>query len=773
MIINVIVTGLIMNNTLTFQVEEIRFRKEDSGWSVLRVRDIKNSNKHTVAGIFHQVSPGEVLSSQGKWQNHRIFGKQWISQSCQIEDPTDHTTLITFIHQVIFAEITGLGKRTAEKILDKFGDHTLDIMDSKPQELAQVKGITTKRVDHIHKVWLKHRASKDALLFLSSYGLSVEKSRQILGALSTDDLSELKADPYALIHKVKGVGFKTIDDLARGCGIKDDDPKRVCAAISHLITSRSAQHGHSCIPKIFLVLRLPKFLSLNPQQIDLDEALQTMTKQQILVCATGSWTTLDQAQQKLLAAYQDPTKPVIYCYQPSVYENELDLAHNVAVKTKAPKNNFDSHTFDQWMADYRTETTLVLGEKQRQAVYHSIVEPLFILTGGAGVGKTTTLKAMIWAAERMGLHVGLASPTGRAAQRIKEVTSKAATTLHRLLEWSPSENTFCRHPDNPLAEDLIIVDECSMVDLFLAQALFAALRPNARLVLMGDPHQLPSVGAGAVLKNLIESHTIPTITLTEVFRQAAHSPIISASTSILSGDLPQFCLDSPSSPPSSSSWCHYRYIESIPHIKQAIIETLNTHLSHLDPLQDVQILTPMNKGECGCDDLNRFLQDYFLKNISSKSSSAIKKTSDDPHFMVGDKVIQTVNNYELQVFNGDIGYVIHCMTSKHNQLEGVVVQYGADSNTRAVGYSIKEMADLKLAYAVTIHKSQGSEFPAVIIPIVRHHQHMINRNLIYTALTRSKNYVVVCGDASLWIPALKHHSPPRFTRLTELISDRS
>ena len=781
-----------MKNHITFQVEKIRFRKEENGWSVLSVRDINTSKPVVTAGVFHQVNIGEVICSKGKWHNHHLFGQQWLSESFEIKDPTDHTTLLKFIHQVIFAEIDGLGKTKAKKIIATFGDDTLAIMETDPTRLADIKGITPKHVTQIKTVWAKHQASKDALLFLTSHGLSVEKSQRIIGALSTHDLSEFKSNPYSLIHKVTGIGFKLIDQIAQSCGIHRNDSQRIQAAILHLIQVRAAQYGHTCIPAVFLQHRLPEFLGLSQTEIQLNDHLDALSAQNYLILQQAAWQELDPAKQHLLSPYHpDQTQPVQYCYLPKIYEEELNLAQNVIQKHLTTKQPLTTTTFKQWMQDYQTESRIDLSAQQQQAVYHALVEPLFILTGGAGVGKTTTLKAILWAAKRLDLHVGLASPTGRGAQRIKEITAKPAKTLHRLLEWSPHEHSFNRHEDRTLAEDLIIVDECSMMDLFLARALFAALRPKSRIVIMGDPHQLPSVGVGAILKDLIATKLIPVITLTQIFRQALHSPIIRASQAILCGEVPEFCqtktpsssLPSPSSPPSpQSSWCHYEYLKSAPQIKAQMIRLFEDNLSHLDPLKDVQILTPMNKGELGCDSLNHFLQHYFLSRRAAPAAPSLQNKSKlkrpvntNQHtgswvdLQVGDKVIQTVNNYELQVFNGDIGYVIHLETSKQQTLEQVIVEYRDGHTTRHVNFSADFLKDLRLAYAITIHKSQGSEFPAIILPVIRQHQHMITSNLLYTAFTRAKDNLVVLGDADIIHQALKHYAPPRFTRLTALI----
>lgn len=766
-----------MPHQITFQVEKIRFRQAATGWSVLSGRDTASSQAIIAAGVFHRVSEGEVICSRGRWQNHPVHGRQWISAAFELKDPKDDTTLLKFIHQVIFGPIAGLGLAKAKKIISTFGDNTLHIFAHQPEQLATIKGISNQHVRHIKHHWQQHQASKDALLFLASHGLSIEKSRQIIGSLSSHDLSELKAKPYALIHTAPGVGFKVIDELARACGISRHDPQRIEAAITELCQAGSAQYGHTCIPAIFLQLRAPKFLGLSSTELQLEQHLQALADQGRLILTTTSWDTLEAAKKRLLKPYQnDPATPLTYCYLPQIYHSELSLARHLIRARQTTTAPITKATLHTWMQDYQQEHGTELNDQQWQAVYHAMVEPIFILTGGAGVGKTTTLKAMLWAADRLSLHVGLASPTGRAAWRIKELTGRGAKTLHRLLEWHPHEAKFGRHEDRPLAEDLIIVDECSMLDLNLAQSLVAALRPGARIVFIGDPHQLPSVGAGAVLNDLITSGRIPTITLTQVFRQAGHSPIISASRAILDGKLPEFCTQQLAAPPppAAGSWCHYEYCDSAAAIKSSMITMLEQHLAHLDPLRDIQVLTPMNKGEVGCDHLNLYLQDYFWQQRQASGHTTTHAEQPQPGALhIGDKVIQTSNNYDLQVFNGDIGYVIHRELSQQGTLAQVVVEFQDDQTARHVQYSAKALQDLRLGYAITIHKAQGSEFSAIVLPIVRQHQYMFSAHLLYTALTRAKHHLVILGDASVMAHALDQPAPPRFTRLAELVQQES
>ena len=785
-----------MKNQLSFQVEDIRFRQKDTGWSVLSARHLQTSEKMIAAGIFHHVKPGVVISSAGQWQNHPVYGKQWLSETFTLGDPQDPKTLVRFLYQVLLSEVTGLGKRTAEKMVEEFADKTLEVLDQNPEKLQKIKGISVKRSQEIHEVWQKHRASKDTLLFLASHGLSVDKSRKILAALSAGELAELKKNPYILLDRVPGLGFRAIDGMARSCGVSLDDPARIRGGIHHLIQNGVDQFGHTCVPEVFLQIKLATFLGLKGDDGFVSDYLQSMADDGELILREGDFQDLDSLKRDLLAPYiADTSRPIRYCYKPLMYFQEQELAERIVAQLAQRKalysgvtEKLDASTFDAWMAEYKAESGISLNHQQQQAVYLALTEPFFILTGGAGVGKTTTLKAMIWAAERTDLHVGLASPTGRAAQRMKELTGRGAKTLHRLLEWSPFEGSFSRHAEKPLSEDLIVVDECSMVDLTLASALFDALPMRSRIVIMGDPHQLPSVGAGAVLWDLIQSQRIPVITLTEIFRQAAYSPIIRASQAILQGKVPEFCLpqgereeakqqlEDPSreereEEDSSVSWCEYQSLSTPEQIYGQITHLISTRLAHLDALRDIQVLTPMNKGSLGCDGLNHHLQNHFLSQSDSHREDAGPIKLGD--FQVGDKVIQTVNNYELGVFNGDIGFVIHREVSKKQVLESLMVQFEDDHRSRAVSYSKAGIVELRLAYAITIHKSQGSEFPAIILPVVWQHKLMMSSHLLYTALTRAKNTVVLLGDAAVVQYALEKKVAPRFTRLRDLVKAKA
>ena len=666
--------------------------------------------------------------------------------------------------------------------MEHFQDRTLEVLDHNPEELLTLKGFTQKRVDKIIAVWQQYRSPRQMLLFLIQHGLPMAKARRVLKALEGSDFAEFQANPYRLLSdtdslRVPGLGFKTVDRLARSCGIDPYSPSRIQAGILYLIRNGIEQYGHSCIPKKFIEVKVPNFLELLPKRDwDLDACLDQMEKQEDLIAVQGSLSDLNSDQRRILASFLSSEEgPVTFYYLPKYLRLERLVAEKIEFALSRNKEEFSQELMDRWLVDMQSELGLSLHGKQKEAVYGAMVQPLFVLTGGAGVGKTTTLRAILWMSERLDQHVALATPTGRAAQRIKELTGQSAKTVHRLLEWQPHEFKFGRNAQKPLSEDLVIVDESSMVDLSLAGALMEAISfKRTRLVLMGDPHQLPSVGPGCVLADLLASQVIPSITLTEVFRQARYSPIIQASQSLLDGQVPDFCRKA--SPPSidSESWCYYEHHANPEEIPQAILNILRTRWSEESVFSDVQILTPVNKGNCGCDGLNQFLQHYFQTSVF-KNPRFLKLSPPHPtqrSFYPKDKVIQTVNNYHLNVFNGDIGYVVHCEFDGKNQLDSIMVQFQDTTQKRAVTYSKADLKELRLAYAITIHKSQGSEFSSIVVPIMRHHKHMLSSHLLYTALTRAKNHVVFLGDvATLQEALVQKQQHPRYTRLAQLLSE--
>lgn len=764
---------------LHFQIDHIRYRKEDTDWCVLVAQTLGQKQRRTiiVTGVFVPVRAGMVLRSTGSWREHPTFGKQWVSQSYVEEDPADRASLVKFLHGVVFKDIKGVGLRSAQKVVDHLKERTLAVLDNSPEELTQIRGFSKKRIKQITDVWHQHRHTRHVILHLCAHGISLTQSRKILQVLPSDTLGALKEDPYGLIDLISGFGFRTVDGLFLSLGGDPESPERVAAAILYLLKRARDHYGHSFLGQGQILQSLPTLLSLEPAAI-MKQAPQVFdglrSRSEVLTLQGFYNEQGDFLQCKPAEDSGSTARAITLCYLSSLYHCELSVAQYLRQLLSRQRRPTDAQQLSVWLEEAQKLWGGKLTEQQKIGVCQGISEPLSILTGGAGVGKTTALKAVLFVAQRLDLKIALASPTGRAAQRMKEVTGQSSQTLHRLLEWSPEEGGFLRNETRPLRVDLVIVDESSMIDLYLIRALLTALSSTTQLMLIGDPHQLPSVSVGTVLADMIASKIIPHTILTEIFRQAASSPIIQTASEVQQQKLPS-CFKSPYSA-SSQLQSHQDHVLYIPasrpeKIQDLIIQTITQTLSYLDPLVDIQVLTPVNKGPLGCDALNSKLQHLFHPEEASSITAA--ETKQERLFFVGDKVIQTVNDYDLTVFNGDIGVVEHVQRSKNGPITGLEVSFPTHQSSRTVSFQADHLTHLRLAYAITIHKSQGSEFPAVIIPLSPAHHIMLGKNLIYTAITRARHAVVLIGEARALERSLKKPAfPPRFSRLRQLISQQ-
>lgn len=732
-----------------------------------------------------------IVRSSGSWQNHPTYGPQWNSTGYVEEDPSDTETLITYLHGIVFQDIKGLGLKAAKDVVKHFGDQTLSILDESPQKLSELKKFTKARIKQVKKVWRKHRHSRHVILHLSAHGISMGKARKILHALPDNTLETLKKDPFILISKVQGFGFRTVDNIYLSLGGTLSSPDRFAAAIIYYLQHTRDQYGHSFLGKGQILQYLPQLLGLNPSEVqDITEpVIDEMTSMGRLITIDGQY----KGHDFVLATHHttphtispSTSPPITLCYLATLYRCEQNIAFHLRELSERAKRRLSSEKMDIWLDEAEKLWGCELTDRQRQGALRGLSEQISILTGGAGVGKTTALRAVLYLAERLDLRVALASPTGRAAQRMKEVTGHSSQTLHRLLEWSVEEKDFTRNAQRPLTQDVIIVDEASMMDLYLTYSLLNALGKSTSLMIIGDPHQLPSVGPGRVLADMIESRVIPHTTLSQIFRQAASSPIIAAASEIKDKTPPTLFNHPMSSVPKLAP--HQDHAIFLPAsdptvIQKLIIETITKSLNHLDPLSQIQVLTPVNKGPLGCDELNRQLQILHhrsklpqdaLITPPPQASGSDESKSPPVYFCTGDRVIQTQNDYDLSVYNGDIGVVQHVerSTTGHTILE-LRVAFPTSKGERQVTFKTEHLAHLKLAYAITIHKSQGSEFPAVIIPLHSSHYIMLGAHLIYTAVTRARHHVILIGQSAALSRSLtKPAAPPRYSRLRQLIGE--
>ena len=717
------------SHTLTGSVDRVTYHNEDNGYSVLRLHVAGMADPVTVIGNFSTITPGEHLRLSGWWTMHPQYGEQFKSVSYEVVRPATIAGIQKYLGSGL---IKGVGPVTARRIVEHFGERTLDIIEHDISRLNEVKGIARKRVELIQHAWEEQRAIKQVMLFLQSHGVSTHFAVKIYKQYGQDAIGVVEQTPYRLASEVFGIGFRTADQIARHLGLPIDAPERLQAGLRYVLME-AGDEGHCYLPQNELLERATKVLEL-PNPEDLPK----------LAAISAQMIAEDQLKQ-------EPAAEDHAIYLPAFWQAEHSVAKRLRMLLDRPVKA-DRERIHDWLGRYTEKRGLELSAEQRQAILEAGSRRALILTGGPGTGKTTTLRAMVQLFQSMGKRVLLASPTGRAAQRLAEVAGREAKTIHRLLEFDPSQMAFRRREDNPLEADVVIIDEASMIDLLLANNLLKAVAPTAQLVLVGDVDQLPSVGPGKVLQDLIKSEAVPVARLTQVFRQAAESMIIQNAHRINRGEFPRLI-----APGTEKSDCYFIEMDDPAEIVNLLVKSVVTSLPNrfgYDPRRDIQVLTPMNRGQVGTNALNTVLQEALNpprpgRHELNRGSRALR---------VGDKVIQRVNNYKLEVFNGDLG-TIEAMDLE-DQL--VVVRF-AD---RLVTYDYADLMELAHGYCVTVHKSQGSEYPAVVLPLHTSHFLMLSRNLLYTALTRAKKTVVMIGSVkALAIAMHASEAMHRYTRL--------
>lgn len=697
------------------RVETLRisYRNEDNGWTVLRARNCDDQTELTATGHFASIHQGGEYEFFGTWGKHPQYGPQFkIERSVELR-PTTRAGIERYLASGM---IKGIGPKTASKIVDLFGDHALDILDAAPERLSEVPTIGEKKVQAIIDGWKEQRGVANVMMFLSTHGISPLFAARIYKFYGADAVSIISKDPYRLAVDIQGVGFISADRVARSMGIAADSIERIRAAILFQL-QQAEDKGHCYVTTKQLTNMLVESLMLSEEKIvaRLADCINELND-------LGSIIT-----EKIVS---DDGERISAHFRSDILVAEWNIAHSVK-KLLQTSLESDPTRVDAWVKKYCEAAGTPLSEEQTDAVRKAVSQRFFILTGGPGVGKTTTANTIIRLLKAMGKNVLLAAPTGRAAQRLTEVAASPAKTIHRLLEWVPNLHSFARNENNPLTAQAVIVDEASMLDIRLADALIRAVPSNAQLILIGDVDQLPSVGPGNVLRDLIDSGQIPCTRLTQIFRQAAHSRIVQAAHAINSGRRPDITDD-------RSHDCQFIEVDSGDELKDTLLKMVRHVLPRefkFDPVQDIQILTPMNRGDLGTITLNTELQNL----LNPLKPDMFEYKRGNVLLRPGDKVIQSVNNYDLGVFNGDIGYVVN------TKVDGgkLIVSFGDD---RVITYEDDQAIDLRLAYAITIHKSQGSEFPVVIIPCSMQHYIMLQRNLTYTALTRARKMAIFVGS---------------------------
>jgi exodeoxyribonuclease V alpha subunit len=702
-------------------IESVTYSHPESGFTVARLRPLDGGPPVTVVGNLFGIRAGERVRVRGSWRHHHAYGRQFKADSHTSTPPVTAEGIEAYLASGL---VRGIGSELARRIVSRFGTATLEVIDNNIGRLREIQGIGVKRLRQISESWEAQRRSRRALVGLQSHGLGPALAAKVFRHYGDNSLRVVAASPYRLAADIPGIGFRTADLIAMRGGCAPDDPARIEAALVFLL-GRSSEEGHVCCPRSVLLERCAGLLGLDTAKVT--AALETACRQGKLSVESALRLNGEQA-----------------IYLPAYYQAETDIASHLHRLLNTPRPDSGPEA-----AGSAPEISLT-GE-QRRAVACAFTGKLLVITGGPGTGKTTILKSLTRLAAGRGLRVALAAPTGRAAKRLSEATGSPAATIHRLLEYNPQGMSFRRNEQDPLPCDLMIVDEASMVDTVLMSHLLRALPATATLILVGDIHQLPSVGAGNVLQDIIASGKASVIELNEIFRQAAESRIVTNAHRIRRGLLPE----------ESREECDFYFLkQDDPHqVLRIILDLVSRRIPRrfgFDPLRDIQVLTPMKRGQVGVNNLNRSLQ-ALLNPAAGAGDDAEDKSGRLP-FRIGDKVMQVRNNYNRETFNGDMGTIAAA--------GGGVIEVIFDR--RRVLYQATEQDELALAYAVSIHKAQGSEFPAVVIPLVTEHYPLLQRNLVYTAVTRARKLVVLVGSRrALQIAVKNDKTRRRYSLLSE------
>ncbi|MGF1576390.1 MAG: ATP-dependent RecD-like DNA helicase [Cyanophyceae cyanobacterium] len=700
------------DSELTGIVERITFHNPDNGYTVARLQVKGQADLTTILGSFPQLQPGQTLQLWGQWKEHPKFGSQFVVSQFQETKPATLTGIEKYLGSGL---IKGIGPATAKRIVTHFGLDTLDIIEQQSDRLQEVPGVGSYRVKTIQVAWEEQKAIKEVMLFLQSHQVSTTHAAKIYKPYGDAAITTVQNNPYQLAQDIWGIGFKTADQIAQNLGVPIDSDQRLQAGLGYALLT-ATEDGHCYLPIDDLVLQSSTLLGVET------------------IPDIGS-RLLDNARQLLREdriKAEKITPELAVCYHPPLYTSEVGLSELIQKLLGSPVPT-DPERVENWIHRYTTKHGIQLSDQQTQAVLLAAHHRVLILTGGPGTGKTTTTRTITALWQAMGKTVLQASPTGRAAQRLAEVTGQEAKTIHRLLEFDPRTFGFKRNADHPLPADVIVIDEASMIDIVLAYNLFKAIPPQAQVLLVGDQDQLPSVGPGNVLADLIDSGSIPVAHLSQVFRQAAQSHIITNAHRINQGQMPQLT-------PNGTD-CLFLEAKEPDQVVERIQSFVTQELSNWNPRQDLQILCPMNRGTVGANHLNTVLQELL------NPPQGIQLDRGKRVYRPGDRVIQLRNNYDHNIFNGDLGW-IQSIDPEDQQIQ---IQFGE----RTIPYDFADLNELALAYAITIHRSQGSEYPVVIIPMHTQHFPMLSRNLLYTGLTRAKNLAVFVGTQKAIALAVK------------------
>jgi exodeoxyribonuclease V alpha subunit len=727
-------------------IEEIVFRNEQNGFTVAEVREDNSGDLVTVVGALPFLGQAEKVRIVGEWKHHPDYGKQIAVISFESIEPETSDGLFKYLSSGL---IKGVGQSTAKKLLDRFGDKVLDVLRFNPERLIEVDGIGPARAAMITASFTEQQEVRDVMIFLQTHGITPGFALKIYKVYGKETINAIKENPYRLADEVNGIGFKIADKLATSMGVGLNSPFRLSSGVKHVLFE-AAGDGHTFLPLDMLIIRANGLLGADTRLIE--QSIDSLLTDKSLFKAQ-----MEDCEAIYVAPY--------FYAEAGVCQRLLKLS----------KSGFlwSSSEIENGIKRFQEEKGLILAEKQRHAVLESMTQGVAVITGGPGTGKTTIVKCIIDLFDKRGLRVELAAPTGRAAKRLSETTGKEARTIHRLLEYSFSDegNFFKRDENEPINADAVIIDEVSMVDILLMYHLLKAIPQGTRLILVGDMDQLPSVGPGNVLRDIINSSAIKVVKLDEIFRQAQESMIVVNAHRINHGEFPQMNL--------KGKDFFFDKKDRHEDILEATIDLVLRRLPEFkgyDPCRSIQIMSPMRKGEVGVNNLNVRLQ----QALNPPSKDKPEKKFGDTIFRKGDRIMQIANNYRIEwkrisgagiieegtgIFNGDMGYV----KDIDDEAQALIAIFDGD---KVVEYDFSQLDELELGYAISIHKSQGSEFPAVILPLAWGPPQLMTRNLLYTAVTRAREMVVIVGqEKSISKMIENNHITRRYSGLCERLGE--
>lgn len=709
-------------------IERITYQNPENGYTVAQLQQPRRSELTCIVGSMPALQPGETVCCIGKWKRHLIHGQQFEVSEVRVEAPADLNGIEKYLSSGL---IKGIGGVYAGRIVEKFGLDTLNIIDQNPERLSEISGLGKKRINKIKACWADQKSIREVMIFLQSNGISPTYAQKIYKAYGNKSIKRVKENPYTLARDIFGIGFKMADKIAAQMGIAKDSPQRVDSGIQYVLSELSSD-GNVCFPVVLFLEEAAKILEAPIELVQ--ERIKALHGERRIVLHELIFE----------GTLQD------FIWNAPLFKSEVGIARELRrlIKEKSLLREVNVTKALEWVQE---KLEIELGGNQKVAVKHALEDKVQIITGGPGTGKSTITNAILSITEKLTNKIQLAAPTGRAAKRMTEITGKKAFTIHSLLEFDFRAGGFKKNKENPLECDLIIIDEASMIDTILMYSLLKAIPGHARVIFVGDINQLPSVGPGNVLKDIINARCTTVTMLNEIFRQAAGSRIVTNSHLINNGTYP----DIRNIPDSD-----FYFVES-QEPEQALQQILTLVTQRIpkkyryDPIEEIQVLAPMKKGALGTENLNAILQESLNPNKTPLFRAGKR-------LCVGDKVMQIRNNYDKKVYNGDVGKI-----TKIDQIEQLVI---VNFDNNLVNYDFADLDEIVLAYAVSVHKYQGSECPCIVIPIHTSHFKLLNRNLLYTGVTRGKKLVILVGSKKALAIAVKNDEvKKRYTGLKQAL----